>query len=186
MKIVDAKGIPCPKPLILVKTALTNASLNDEIKVLLDDDVAFQNIKDFLDSNGINYTTDSLNFTIIKNKELSSNSSNNKNTIVVIDKNRMGHGEDELGELLLKTFLSTIKELSTNVSAIYCYNSGVKIGVDKSYQTILQELREIGVKIYFCGACVKYFELTEIDTTEQTNMLSIMEAMSNATNILRP
>ena len=185
MKTVDARGIPCPKPLILVKTALTNASLNDEIRVLIDDEVSSQNVKDFLESNGINYTTDDLNFTIVKNKDLSSNKSVT-NTIVVIDKNRMGHGDDELGELLLKTFLSTIKELNTKVYAIYCYNSGVKIGIDKAYTSILQELRDSGIKIYFCGACIKFFEITEIDVKEQTNMLSIMEAMANATSVLRP
>ena len=43
MKTVDARGIPCPKPLILTKTAITNAALNEEIEVLIDDDVAFHN-----------------------------------------------------------------------------------------------------------------------------------------------
>ena len=31
MKTIDAKRIPCPKPLILTKTALINASIDEEI-----------------------------------------------------------------------------------------------------------------------------------------------------------
>lgn len=48
MKTIDARGVPCPKPLILTKTALNNAALNEEIEVLIDDDVAFHNITDLL------------------------------------------------------------------------------------------------------------------------------------------
>ena len=56
MKTVDARGVPCPKPLILTKTALMNASLNEEIEVLIDDEVAFHNITDFLNYNKITYS----------------------------------------------------------------------------------------------------------------------------------
>ena len=62
MKTIDAKGIPCPKPLILTKTALTNASIDEEIEVLIDDEVAFHNITDFLKNNGITYTNDGMNY----------------------------------------------------------------------------------------------------------------------------
>lgn len=189
MKTVDARGIPCPKPLILTKTAITNADLNEEIEVLIDDEVAFQNIKDFLNNNGIKYTNENMNFKIIKNKDLSSSNDNKEKSsgpvIAVVDKKSMGHGNDELGELLLKAFLGALKDSSPKPEALYCYNGGVFLGTEEPYKTLLQELRDAGIKIFFCGTCVKFYELNDIKVEEQTNMLGIIEAMSNASAVIR-
>lgn len=190
MKTVDARGIPCPKPLILTKTAITNAALNEEIEVLIDDDVAFHNITDFLNNNGIKYTNEGMNFKIIKNKELSNSNDSSKEkssgpVIAVVDKKVMGQGNDELGELLLKAFLGALKDASPKPEALYCYNGGVYLGVEEPYKTLLQELRDAGIKIFFCGTCVKFYELNDIKVEEQTNMLGIIEAMGNASAVIR-
>lgn len=189
MKTVDARGIPCPKPLILTKTAITNAAINEEIEVLIDDEVAFHNITDFLKNNGITYTNEGKNFKIIKNKDLSSNDTNKEKSsgpvIAVIDKKVMGQGNDELGELLLKAFLGALKDANPKPEALYCYNGGVYLGVEEPYKTLLQELRDAGIKIFFCGTCVKFYELNEIKVEEQTNMLGIIEAMANASAVIR-
>lgn len=188
MKTIDARGIPCPKPLILTKTAIANAQLNEEIEVLIDDEIAFHNITDFLNNNGITYTNEGKNFKIIKNKDLSVSNNNQKSSgpvIAVVDKKTMGLGNDELGELLLKAFLGALKDSSPKPEALYCYNGGVYLGVEEPYKTLLQELREAGIKIFFCGTCVKFYELGDIKIEEQTNMLGIIEAMSNASAIIR-
>ena len=187
MKTIDAKGIPCPKPLILTKTALTNASIDEEIEVLIDDEVAFHNITDFLKNNGITYTNDGMNFKIKKNKELSA-SSVEKSTgpvIAVADKKFMGYGNEELGGLLLKAFLGALKDATPKPEALYCYNGGVYLGVEEPYKTLLKELREAGIKVFFCGTCVKFYELKDIKAEEQTNMLGIIEAMANASAVIR-
>ena len=187
MKTINAKGIPCPKPLILTKTALTNASIDEEIEVLIDDEVAFHNITDFLKNNGITYTNDGMNFKIKKNKELSA-SSVEKSTgpvIAVADKKFMGHGNEELGGLLLKAFLGALKDATPKPEALYCYNGGVYLGVEEPYKTLLKELREAGIKVLFCGTCVKFYELNDIKVEEQTNMLGIIEAMANASAVIR-
>ena len=189
MKTVDARGVPCPKPLILTKTALMNASLNEEIEVLIDDEVAFHNITDFLNNNKITYTNDGMNFKITKNKELSQNESSKEKSsgpvIAVVDKKAMGQGNDELGELLLKAFLGALKDATPKPEALYCYNGGVYLGIDEPYKSLLQELRDAGIKIFFCGTCVKFYELDGIKVEEQTNMLGIIEAMANASAVIR-
>ncbi|WP_300368640.1 sulfurtransferase-like selenium metabolism protein YedF [Brachyspira sp.] len=190
MKTVDARGIPCPKPLILTKTAITNANMNEEIEILIDDEVAFHNITDFLNNNGIKYTNNGMNFKIIKNKDLSSSNNSNKEkssgpVIAVVDKKGMGTGNDELGELLLKAFLGTLKDANPKPEALYCYNGGVYLGTEEPYKTLLQELRDAGIKTFFCGTCVKFYELNDIKVEEQTNMLGIIEAMANASTIIR-
>ncbi|WP_295161629.1 sulfurtransferase-like selenium metabolism protein YedF [uncultured Brachyspira sp.] len=190
MKTIDARGIPCPKPLILTKTSITNAALNEEIEILIDDDTAFHNIKDFLNNNAITYTNEGQNFKIIKNKDISSSNYSNIEkfsgpVIAVADKKVMGAGNDELGELLLKAFLGALKDASPKPEALYCYNGGVYLGAEEPYKTLLQELRDAGIKIFFCGTCVKFYKLDEIKTEEQTNMLGIIEAMGNASAVIR-
>lgn len=188
MKTIDAKGISCPKPLILTKTALTNANIGDEIEVLIDDEVAFHNITDFLKNNGITYTNEGMNFKIKKNKDLSSNENSEKSSgpvIAVADKKFMGYGNEELGGLLLKACLGALKDANPKPEALYCYNSGVFLGVEEPYKTLLQELRDAGIKIFFCGTCVKFYELNDIKVEEQTNMLGIIEAMANASAVIR-
>lgn len=188
MKTIDARGFPCPKPLILTKSALNNMKLNEEIIVLIDDDVAYKNITDFLKDTGISFTTEGMNFTITKNKEIESSNSKKQNdghVIAVVDKKHMGEGNDELGELLLKAFLGALKDATPKPQAAYFYNSGVLITQDKAYTTILEELRKANIKLYFCGTCVKFYELKDVKVEEQTNMLGIIEAMGKASSVIR-
>ena len=50
MKIVDARGTTCPKPVIMTKKAIDSGE--KEVEVLVDNDVSFQNVRRFLDSKG--------------------------------------------------------------------------------------------------------------------------------------
>lgn len=50
MKIVDARGTTCPKPVIMTKKAIDSGE--KEVEVLVDNDVSFQNVRRFLDSQG--------------------------------------------------------------------------------------------------------------------------------------
>lgn len=186
MKTIDAKGIPCPKPLILTKTALMNASIDEEIEVLIDDEIAFHNITDFLKNNGITYTNDGMNFKIKKNKDLSASMEKSSGPVIaVVDKKFMGYGNEELGELLLKAFLGALKDATPKPETLYCYNGGVYLGVEEPYKTLLKELRDAGIKVFFCGTCVKFYGIEDIKVEEQTNMLGIIEAMANASAVIR-
>ena len=85
----------------------------------------------------------------------------------------------------LKAFLGALKDSNPKPEALYCYNGGVYLGVEEPYKTLLQELRDAGIKIFFCGTCVKFYELKDIKVEEQTNMLGIIEAMANASAVIR-
>lgn len=186
MKTLDAKGIPCPKPLILTKQTLSSMQVGDKLEILLDDEVAHKNITDFLKDNGIEFSSNGLNFTVTKNKEIKTQvSSKDDNTIVMVDKNYMGEGDKELGDLLLKAFLGTLTTISKKPKTIYLYNSAVLISKDKSYETILNDIRHAGIKLFFCGTCVKFYNIEGIDVSEQTNMLNIVESQAQASSIIR-
>lgn len=188
MKTIDARGVPCPKPLILTKSAITNMQLNEEVMILVDDEVSHKNITDFLKDRGINFKIDGLNFNITKNKEIMESSEEKKSyghVIAVIDKEYMGLGNDELGTLLLKAFIGALKDASPKPEAVYFFNGGVLITQDKAFTKLLEELRSAKIKLYFCGTCVKFYELKNIKVEEQTNMLGIIEAMGKASSIIR-
>ena len=55
----------------------------------------------------------------------------------------------------------------------------------EGYKKVIPMLRDAGIKIFFCGTCVKFYELEGIKVEEQTNMLGIIEAMANASAVIR-
>jgi len=192
MKTIDARDIPCPKPLILTRQALASLSLNEKLEVLINDKEAYANITDFLKDTGFDFTVNGFNFIITKNKEInqkaddSNKGSENKNVIVIVDKNYMGSDDKDLGSLLLKAFLDSIKYSNPKPQTVYFYNEGVLLIEDKAYRKLLEELRESQIDLKFCGVCLKFFEIDEkVILNEHTNMLSIIEAQANAHSVIR-
>lgn len=189
MKKLDARDIPCPKPLILTRQALSKLQLNEQLEVLINDKLAFANITDFLKDTDLEYTTNELNFIITKTKEISKTSAiekEDKNIIAIIDKQYMGHDNKELGELLLKAFFGALVAANKKPQTVYFYNDGVLLNGNRAYKKLLDELREAGIILKFCGACLKFYEIEDtIVATEHTNMLSIIEAQANASFIIR-
>jgi len=53
-KMVDARGMRCPKPLMMVKEALGKLGLGEQLTVLLDSERAKENVTQFLRDNGAN------------------------------------------------------------------------------------------------------------------------------------
>src|SRR5271157_2377349 len=51
-KIVDVRGMVCPKPLIITKTALTELAPGQSMTVLIDNETSKQNVERFLQDNG--------------------------------------------------------------------------------------------------------------------------------------
>ena len=75
-------------------------------------------------------------------------------TIVVLNKDQMGHGDRELGQKVLGTFLKKSIAL-TDFTAIVFFNSGVRLVAEGS--PVLAELKmleERGVDVIPCGTCL--------------------------------
>ncbi len=189
MKKIDARDIPCPKPLILTRQALSNLALGEQLEVLINDKLAFANITDFLKDVGLTYENNDYNFLITKTKELNLNEnkkSDDEDIIAIIDKSYMGFDNKELGELLLKAFFGAIPASSKKPHTIYLYNDGVLLNSNKAYKTLFDDIRALGIKLKFCGACLKYYEIEDsVHESEHTNMLLIIEAQANAKSIIR-
>ena len=91
----------------------------------------------------------------------------------------MGDGERELGQILIKGFISTIKELDPLPEKIIFLNSGVKLATKEDIIFYLKELEEQGVEILLCGTCVDYYELqAEVGVGEISNMFEIADNLN--------
>ncbi|MDP6929663.1 MAG: sulfurtransferase-like selenium metabolism protein YedF, partial [Planctomycetota bacterium] len=78
-------------------------------------------------------------------------------TVLIINKDQMGHGDRDLGRKVLGTFLR--KAISMDeLTAIALFNSGVKLASqDSPVLTELTLLHENGVDVLPCGTCVEHF-----------------------------
>jgi selenium metabolism protein YedF len=109
-------------------------------------------------------------------------------TIVQVTAGTMGSGNDELGALLLRSFLKTQAQLERTPDAIIFYNDGVKLCCDGSL--LLEDLKTLesnGVEIIACGTCLNFFELAaDLRVGRVTDMLEIASLLAGAAKVVRP
>lgn len=202
MKTIDCKGMICPMPLIETRKAIRESSLGDDLQVVVDNETSFNNVSHFLNDNGyvFNYTKEGNTYIIsfkvnkIEPKKdeakpiIENKVSKSQNHIIVLNSNKMGIGDDDLGKLLIKGYLNTIDQLDVLPLEIICYNSGVTLaekGTD-SAQT-LKKIENQGVKITLCGTCVDFFGLKEkLEVGTISNMLYIAGKLSSGIQIVKP
>lgn len=107
-------------------------------------------------------------------------------TVVAISSNTMGRGDDELGQVLLRTFLHTLGEVTPRPDMLIFVNSGVMLAVEGS--PALDDLRALayqGVQVLLCGTCLAHFDLKDkVAVGEISNMYAISETMLRAAKVI--
>jgi len=108
--------------------------------------------------------------------------------VVQVTAATMGTGDDELGALLMRSFLKTQSQLERKPDAVLFYNDGVKLCCEGS--VLLDDLRALeaaGVEIIACGTCLNFFELADrLRVGRVTDMLEIASRLADAGRIVRP
>lgn len=205
---VDAMGDQCPIPVIKTKKALDKITEQSLVEVHVDNEIAVQNLSKMAKQKNLEYTCDKIEdqHYVIKIKAEANNSQSQEvnveenkqeevcypdrktNTVVVLSSNKMGEGNDELGQILMKGFIFALTELEELPSTVLLYNSGVKLSTEGSNSiNDLKTLQAQGVEILSCGTCLNYYDLTEkLEVGEVTNMYFILEKMAQADKIIRP
>jgi len=104
-------------------------------------------------------------------------------TIVVLNKDQMGHGDRDLGQKVLGTFLKKSIALK-DFTAIVFFNSGVKLVGDGSpVLAELQMLEERGVDVVPCGTCLAHYGV-EPKVGEVSDMDTIVQELSRAAKVI--
>ncbi len=194
-KIVDARGLACPRPVMEAKKALQEMS-SGFLEVILDNRIALENLKKMAGQLGLDYKLDELQddhyvllITVGDPAESPVVSPKIKGgRVVVLASQFMGEGDSVLGKLLMQGFIYALTELDTLPGRVVLYNSGVRLAITGSESVAdLQRLAERGVEIFCCGTCLDYYRLSdELGVGSISNMYEIAEIMLSAESIIRP
>ena len=200
MITVNAMGDNCPIPVIKTKKAMAALTGPETIEVLVDNEIAVQNVTKMASSSGGKVTSEKLGDAEYKvtiemegaptaeEAEVTCAPDARDNTVVVISSDRMGSGNEELGKVLIKGFIFAVTQLDTLPKTMLFYNGGATLTTEGSDS--LEDLKSLeaqGVEIMTCGTCLDYYGLKEkLAVGTVTNMYSIVETMAKAGRIIRP
>lgn len=186
MNIIDCKGLKCPTPVINTKKYFDSVEEGEAV-VIVDNEVAKNNIIKFAQNNGFKFDVKEeaglFNIRIAKEKcECNIMEFENKKFTIVISANKMGCGDDELGKLLMKSYLYALSESNDIPTDLIFLNGGVKLTTEGSDSIdSLRKLRDRGVNIINCGTCLDFYGLKEkLLVGEISNMYAIVEKMNTA------
>ncbi len=193
---VDARGQLCPKPVIMTKKELDNLQ-SGVVTTIVDNEVAKDNVSKLAASYGYSFIID-------KNKDneyyihitkggIAEEETPNicipdtfKDLTIAIGSDKMGVGGDELGKILIKSFIYTVRETAPWPATIVLFNSGVYLTCEGS--EVLEDLKVLaseGVEILSCGTCLDYYNIKDkLQVGEIGNMYTIYEKMRNANNTI--
>ncbi len=200
MITVNAMGDNCPIPVIKTKKAMQELTGPETIEVLVDNEIAVQNVTKMASSSGGQVSSEKISdgeFKITIQMEGAASAAEEEvqcvpdardNTVVVVSSDRMGAGNDELGKVLIKGFIFAVTQLDTLPKTMLFYNGGATLTAEGSDS--LEDLKSLeaqGVEIMTCGTCLDYYGLKEkLAVGSVTNMYSIVETMAKAGKIIRP
>lgn len=198
-KRLDCRGLACPQPVMETKKALVEA---DELIVLVDNPAAKENVKRFAESQGCKVEVKEENgqFTlkILKQKtaeksipkpEIIEGQKSIKDTelILFIDTDAMGKGPEELGKILMRSFLHTLEQSEVRPQKVILLNSGVKLAcMGSEVLEDLQELAAKGVEVLACGTCLDFFGLKkDLRAGRVSNMYEIINSLAQAKKVIK-
>ena len=202
-KIVDCKGMACPLPVVNAKKAAEEVKSGDVLTVLVDNEIAVQNLTRFAEHKGFAVSAEKKadkEYAVImtvsgaaaeesKDEEVACvMDSRRKGMLVVLSGNVMGTGDPKLGTSLMKAFVFALTKQDQLPDTILCYNTGAYLtceGADTLED--LKLLESEGVTVLTCGTCLDFYGLKEkLAVGGVTNMYDIVERMENAAQIIKP
>ena len=182
---VDARGDACPLPVVKAKKAIAELNGAGEVEVLVDNEIAVQNLTKMAQQKGYRSAAEKLAereyrvlFTVgepaAEEEEAPACAPDARtDTVVVIASDKMGEGAEEQDKL---------------PKTILLYNGGAHLTCEGS--PMLDDLKALeaeGVEILTCGTCLNFYGLTEkLAVGGVTNMYVIAEKMLNAGNVVKP
>ena len=178
MRKVDARGDACPLPVVKAKKAIAELNGAGEVEVLVDNEIAVQNLTKMAQQKGYRSAAEKLAereyrvlFTVgepaAEEEEAPACAPDARtDTVVVLASDKMGEGAEELGKTLLKAFVFSLTQQDKLPKTILFYNGGAHLT---------------------CGTCLNFYGLTEkLAVGGVTNMYVIAEKMLNAGNVVKP
>ena len=200
-KKIDCRGLACPQPVLETKKALEGAGA-EEVLVLLDNQSSKENVRRFAESQGhqVMISEGKGVFEVKIKKEKGKEKSGSvggkaeniqgvasSDNVVFIDTDSLGRGSEELGKILMRSFLQTLEQSEVHPQKILLVNSGVKLACEGS--EVLEDLQEFaakGVELLSCGTCLDYFGIKKkLMVGKVTNMYEIIRSLAQAGKLIK-
>lgn len=195
---IDCKGLACPQPVIKVKKALDSISEGTVIAVV-DNGTARENVSLFAKNAGYEASVEKLEddyrITITKGAPgaveegpvaPAEGKGQPAGVVYFMTTNLLGQGSPDLGQVLMKSLMVTLNEMSPPPVAVLLLNSGVMSACQGSpVLELLQSLSGKGVTIISCGTCLEYYKLKDkLSVGRIGNMLEINSYLSGEAKII--
>jgi len=166
--LIDARGFGCPKPVMMADEALSKMS-EGSIDILVDNEASAKNLERFSKRSGFYSETlredDIWRVKILKGFVCEvpgaeeKPSKTEKDLFIIVGSDTMGK-EEELGKILMKGVFETMKVTKELPHTIFFLNTGIRLTtIDSEFISLMREFSEMGVEIFTCGTCLKYFNL---------------------------
>ncbi|MEQ8173987.1 MAG: sulfurtransferase-like selenium metabolism protein YedF [Syntrophomonadaceae bacterium] len=188
-EIIDARGLDCPEPVILTKKAMDGGLIN--LTTIVNQDAALENVSRLAKSQGYNIDVEQVgaDFHIHMNKtsDLEVDQQEMPGDVAILISSRLfGNGDEELGQILMRSFIYALNELDGRIKNIIFINAGIFLCTEGS--PVIEQLKALekrGVEVLSCGTCLDFYGLKEkLLVGKVTNMYSIVEIMTGATRAL--
>lgn len=215
MKQLDMRGKACPMPVIETKKILEEVKKAEEVRVLVDNEIAVQNLTKLAGHEGMKAVSekhsdkefevtflpsegraDGPNVPVEKiladcaDCSVPAEPENGiaRGRVVVIASDRMGEPEEELGRILIKGFIYAVSRQEPLPETVIFYNGGARLTAEGSESVEdLKYMAEQGVEILTCGTCLKHLGLEDkLQVGSVSNMYEIAEKMAGARQLIRP
>jgi selenium metabolism protein YedF len=201
MSVIDCRGLACPQPVLETKKVLEDPK-TEEVLVLLDNPSSKENVRRFAESQGhrVSISEEKGVFQLRIKKEKTREKSEavgekaesisclaSSKLVVLIDTDSLGRGSQELGKILMRTFLQTLEQSEVQPQKVILINSGVKLACEGS--EVLEDLQEMaakGAEILSCGTCLDYFAIKKkLMVGKVSNMYEIINSLSQASRLIK-
>jgi selenium metabolism protein YedF len=193
-RIVDARGLPCPQPVIMTRNAMQEG---ETVTTIVDSRMSQQNVTRMAETAGATVQVEEREdgiYLLIRGGQVLQEEGVVCDTapadgplLLVVPSEFIGRGEhDELGHVLMRAFFHTLGEVQPLPGVIVFLNSGVKLVVAGSpVLEDIQALSEKGVSILACGTCLGHYELRErVAVGVVSNMYTIAETLLRAGKVV--
>ena len=199
-KLVDARGLSCPQPVLETRKALREGST---LTVIVDNDTAQKNVTRMAEKSGHRVqaeTKDDGIYLHIRGQDVVLPEAGTQELVVgralpaegplvlLVASEHMGQGEHaELGTILIRAFFHTLGEVEPLPETIIFINSGIKLVVEGSpILEDLEALRSQGIEVLACGTRLEYYGLRDkLAVGEVSNMYTIAETMLGAGKVVK-
>ena len=197
---IDARGLKCPKPVVLTLEALPKLKDGESLDILVDDNVAVGNLKRLAASKKLDFhaeqsgTDTAITLTLREDSETGSAAAEKEAeafcdvpaaapapTVIAVDTDSMGRGSDELGHILMKGFIYALAHQEKVPDTMLFYNGGAHLTCEGSESLDdIKELAARGTKILTCGTCLDFYGIKDkLAVGEVTNLYAIAEIVSS-------